>query len=218
MNRIGDELYRVGLVLLLLLMAGMPSAAASGTRIVVYGATGAIGSLITQEALRRGDTVVGVARDPTKLKISDPHYTAVAGDVTNLDSFKSITQGADAVIISVLDSGKNAPENSVSAQAAKVAVEAYTGVSRSPHIIDIGAAPTMMYESQRSDTRACAPSARESHVWHHSWASGRLGDISREPHPLDGAHTAVAYSGMDAGAHRLNRIARASTASRPPNL
>lgn len=150
MNRIGDELYRVGLVLLLLMMAGMPSAAASGTRIVVYGATGAIGSLITQEALRRGDTVVGVARDPTKLKISDPHYTAVAGDVTNLDSFKSITQGADAVIISVLDSGKNAPENSVSAQAAKVAVEAYTGVSRSPHIIDIGAAPTMMYKSQEA--------------------------------------------------------------------
>jgi putative NADH-flavin reductase len=150
MNRIGDELNRVGLALLLLLMAGMQSAAASGERIVVYGATGAIGSLITQEALRRGDTVVGVARDPTKLKISDPHYTAVAGDVTNLDNFKSITQGADAVIISVLDNGKNAPENSVSAQAAKVAVEAYTGVPRSPHVIAIGAAPTMMYETQQA--------------------------------------------------------------------
>ena len=72
MNRIGDELHRVGLVLLLLMMAGMPPVAASGERIVVYGATGAIGGLITQEALRRGDTVVGVARDPTKLTISDP--------------------------------------------------------------------------------------------------------------------------------------------------
>ena len=149
MNRNSREMYRVGLVLLLLMMAGTRSAAASGERIVVYGATGAIGSLITQEALQRGDTVVGVARDPTKLKISDPHYTAVAGDITNLDSFKSITKGADAVIISVLDSGKNAPENSVSAQAAKVAVQAYTGVLRSPHIIDIGAAPTMMYETQQ---------------------------------------------------------------------
>ena len=218
MNRIGDKRYRVGLVLLLLMMAGMRSAAASGTRIVVYGATGAIGSLITQEALRRGDTVVGVARDPTRLKISDPHYTAVAGDVTNLDSFKSITQGADAVIISVLDSGKNAPENSVSAQAAKVAVEAYTGVSRSPHIIDIGAAPTMKYEISASDTRACAPSAWEPHVWHHSWASGRLGDISREPHPLDGTHTADRIFRDGPWAHRHNRIARASTVSRPPIL
>ncbi len=149
MNRIGDELCRAGLVLLLL-MAGMQSALAAGARIVVYGATGAIGGLITEEALRRGDTVVGVARDPGKLAISDPHYTAVAGDVTNLDSFKSITQGADAVIISVLDSGKNAPEDSVSAQAAKVAVEAYTGVARSPHVIEIGAAPTMNYDTEQA--------------------------------------------------------------------
>jgi putative NADH-flavin reductase len=150
MNRVGGKLYVVGLVLLLLLMAGTPSADASGERIVIYGATGAIGSLITQEALQRGDIVIGVARDPTKLKISDPHYKAVAGDVTNFDSFKSITQGADAVIISVLDSGKNAPEDSVSAKAAKVAVEAYTGLPRSPHIIDIGAAPTMLYETQQA--------------------------------------------------------------------
>lgn len=149
MNRIGHKVYRVGLVVLLL-MAAMQSALAAGARIVVYGATGAIGGLITEEALRRGDTVVGVARDPSKLTISDPHYTAVAGDVTNLDSFKSITQGADAVIISVLDSGKNAPENSVSAQAAKVAVEAYTGVAQSPRIIEIGAAPTMMYQTQQA--------------------------------------------------------------------
>src|SRR5215472_17285418 len=103
MKWIGGEMYRVSLILLLLMTVGMQSAAASGERIVVYGAPGAIGSLITQEALRRGDTVVGVARDPTKLKISDPHYTAVAGDITNLDSFKSITKGADAVIISVLE-------------------------------------------------------------------------------------------------------------------
>ena len=117
MNRMGNVLYRGGLGLLLLLTVGVLPSAASGTRIVIYGATGAIGSLITQEALSRGDIVTGVARDPSKLKISDPHYTAVAGDVTNLDSFKTITQGADAVIISVLDSGKGAPEDSVSALA-----------------------------------------------------------------------------------------------------
>jgi len=142
MNRIGDVLCRGGLMLLL--VAGMGSAAARGERIVVYGATGAIGSLITHEALSRGDTVVGVARDPTKLQINDPHYTAVAGDVTDLDSFKRITQGADAVIISVLGNGKgNAPANSASALAAKVAVAAYTGIPHSPHVIQIGAAPTM---------------------------------------------------------------------------
>jgi putative NADH-flavin reductase len=142
MNRIGDVLCRGSL--LLLLVVSMGSAPARAERIVIYGATGAIGSVIAQEALKRGDTVVGVARDPAKLEMSNPHYTAVAGDVTNLDSFKRITQGADAVIISVLSIGKdNAPENSVSARAAKVAVEAYTGARHSPHVIQIGGAPTM---------------------------------------------------------------------------
>ncbi len=142
MNRIGDVLCRSGLVLLL--VAGMGTAAARGERIVIYGATGAIGSVIAQEALRRGDTVVGVARDPSKLEISNPRYTAVVGDVTNLESFKRITRGADAVIISVLGSVKaNAPEDSVSAKAAKVAIEAYTGVPLSPHVIQIGGAPTI---------------------------------------------------------------------------
>jgi hypothetical protein len=94
--------------------------------------------------LSRGAIVVGVARDPAKLKINDPHFTAVAGDVTDLDSLKRITQGADAVIIAVLANGQdNAPENSASAQAAKVAVAAYTGVPHSPHVIQIGGAPTM---------------------------------------------------------------------------
>ncbi len=148
MNRICDVLCRSGLVLLLVMAMG--SAAARGERIVIYGATGAIGSVIAQEALRRGDTVVGVARDPTKLKIGNPHYTAVAGDVTDLNSFKRITQGADAVIISVLgDSKDNLPENSVSARAAKVAVEAYTGLPDSPHVIQIGGAPTM-YDTRQA--------------------------------------------------------------------
>ena len=147
MNRI-DILCRCAFALLFVVATG--SAAASGERIVVYGATGAIGSLIAQEALRRGDTVIGVARDPTRLKIANPLYTAVAGDVTNLKSFKRITQGADAVIISVLDTAENdPPENSVSARAARVAVEAFTGKPDSPHVIEIGGAPTM-YETREA--------------------------------------------------------------------
>jgi putative NADH-flavin reductase len=143
MNRMDAVLCRVGAGLLLLLTLGAAPSAAAGTHIVIYGATGAIGSLITQEALNRGDIVTGVARDPGKLTISNPNYTAVAGDVTDLDSFKRVTKGADAVIITVLDSGANAPENSVMALAAKTAVAAYTGVAHSPHIIQIGAAPTI---------------------------------------------------------------------------
>jgi putative NADH-flavin reductase len=156
MNRIGKLLCRSGLTLLL--VAGMGAAVAKDQRIVIYGATGAIGSVITHEALTRGDIVVGVARDPAKLEIRDPHYTAVAGDVTDLAGFKRITQAADAVIISVLAGGTdNEPEDSVSARAAKTAVAAYTGVAHSPHVIQIGAAPTM-YET-RSAVLAHLPAA-----------------------------------------------------------
>lgn len=147
MNRIGNVLCES--LLALVLVTASATAAARGERIVIYGATGAIGSVIAQEALRRGDIVVGVARNPTKLEIVNPHYTAVAGNVANLDSFKRITQGADAVIISVLGDGKDTvPEDSVSARAAKVAVQAYTGVRNSPHVIQIGGAPTM-YETRQ---------------------------------------------------------------------
>jgi uncharacterized protein len=142
MRRINEILCRGGLLLLLVAVTG--PALARGERIVVYGATGAIGSVIAREALARGDTVIGVARDPAKLHIRSPRYTAVTGDVTDLQSFRRITRGADAVIISVLGNGRdNAPENSVSARAAKVVVEAYTGLARSPHVIQIGGAPTM---------------------------------------------------------------------------
>lgn len=143
MNRM-RQLLGQSCLALVLAVVGMGTAAAKGERIVVYGATGAIGGLIAQEALSRGDTVIGVARDPSKVTVNDPHYHAVAGDVTDVDSFKRITRGADAVIISVLGDAKdNSPENSVSARAAKVAVQAYSGVAHSPHIIQIGGAPTM---------------------------------------------------------------------------
>lgn len=149
MNRMRRFLGRSCLAILLVVV-GTGAAAAKGERIVVYGATGAIGGLIAQEALNRGDTVIGVARDPSKGTISNPRYHAVAGDVTDVDSFKRITRGADAVIISVMGDAKdNAPENSVSARAAKAAVQAYTGAAHSPHIIQIGAAPTM-FESREA--------------------------------------------------------------------
>ncbi|HTT04596.1 MAG TPA: NAD(P)H-binding protein [Steroidobacteraceae bacterium] len=133
---------------LLAALAGLGSVSAHATTIVVYGASGSIGSVITQEALRRGDTVIGVARDASKMHFSQHNFMAVAGDVTNLASFKTITHGADAVIISVVGNGEgNKPENSTQAVAAKVAVEAYSGVQRSPHVIEIGGATTM-YESR----------------------------------------------------------------------
>ena len=145
-----------GLWLALAVISGFAVTRAQAATIVVYGASGAIGGVITQEALSRGDTVIGVARDTSKMHFTQPGFRAVAADVTDLDSFKRITQGADAVIISVVGNGAgNTPENSTQARAASVAVAAFSGVAASPHVIEIGWATTM-YE-KRADMLAHLP-------------------------------------------------------------
>jgi len=112
--------------------------------IVVYGASGPIGGLIVNEALSRGNEVIGVSRDVSKLRVEHKKFKAVSGDVTDLASFKSITRGVDAVIISVGGVGKdNEPENTAQAQAAKIAVQAFSGLSKSPYVIEIGGATTL---------------------------------------------------------------------------
>ena len=142
----------------LLLVAGLTSTSARATTIVVYGASGPIGGLIVNEALSRGDMVIGVSRDPSKLKIENRNFKAVSGDVTDLTSFRSITRGVDAVIISVGGVGKdNEPEHTAQAQAAKIAVQAFTGVSNSPHVIQIGGSTTMYETKEAMEAHLAAP-------------------------------------------------------------
>jgi len=139
-----------GLAMAMVWCVAFAAPTAHAEKIVVYGASGEIGGVIVSEALSRGDTVIGVSRDPSKLKVKDKNFSAVAGDVTDLASFKSVTQGADAVIISVSGSGKdNLPENSVIAQAAQIATHAFAGVAQSPYVIQIGGATTM-YETKEA--------------------------------------------------------------------
>jgi hypothetical protein len=129
-------------------VAGLTPMSLQAMTIVVYGASGPIGGLIVKEALSRGDRVVGVSRDPAKLKVENRNFTAVAGDVTDLASFASITKGVDAVIISVGGVGKdNEPGHTSQAQAARIAVQAFSGLAKSPHVIEIGGATTLYGES-----------------------------------------------------------------------
>lgn len=122
--------------------------AAQARTLVVYGASGSVGSVIVNEALSRGDTVIGVARETDKMKFDSMRFRAVAGDITDLKSFEKITKGADGVIISVVGPGKdNAPEHAVAAQAAEVVVKAYTGRKKAPYVLQIGGASTM-YETK----------------------------------------------------------------------
>lgn len=141
---------------LLASVALLASARAPAANIVVYGASGAIGGVIVKEALDRGHSVVGVARKADSLKITHKAFTARAGDINDLESFKRITQGADAVIISVnaIDSDKR-PEDTAIVRGAKNAIAAFTGVKGAPYVVQIGGATTM--HETREAMKAAAP-------------------------------------------------------------
>lgn len=70
-----------------------------GSKVAVIGASGKIGSRITQELLARGHTVTGIARHPDKL---DPRagLSTAAGDVAEPQALARVLQGHDAVIAS----------------------------------------------------------------------------------------------------------------------
>lgn len=114
--------------------------------IVVYGASGNIGGLIVDEALERGHAVIGVSRSPDRLTVEHPNFTPMQGDVTDGESFAGVTDGADAVVISVQGTpeGDFAPENSTHALAANTAAAALAGMEDAPYVLQIGGATTML--------------------------------------------------------------------------
>jgi putative NADH-flavin reductase len=68
--------------------------------IILIGATGAIGSRILDEALRRGHTVSGVTRDPRKLD-ARPGMTVRAGSTSDGPGLTQVVRGHDAAVVSV---------------------------------------------------------------------------------------------------------------------
>ncbi|OEU18753.1 NAD(P)-binding protein [Fragilariopsis cylindrus CCMP1102] len=84
--------------------------------IAVFGASGLTGSECVFQALKEGDTVIGLARTPSNLKIpegsggdnagkplNEPNLTMIGGDVTNKDDVAKVFAGqdVDGVIIAL---------------------------------------------------------------------------------------------------------------------
>ena len=68
--------------------------------IVLIGATGAIGSRILDEALRRGHKVTAVTRDPKKVEARQG-MTVSAGSTTDAPALMQVIKGHDAAVVSV---------------------------------------------------------------------------------------------------------------------
>tara|TARA_B110000438_G_scaffold233034_1_gene228949 strand:+ start:169 stop:927 length:759 start_codon:yes stop_codon:yes gene_type:complete len=69
--------------------------------IIVVGATARSAPEIIIQGLAEGRRVVGLARSPEKIKIDHPNFTAIKGDVYNVESLANALDG-DEVVISLV--------------------------------------------------------------------------------------------------------------------
>ncbi|MGV0593697.1 NAD(P)-dependent oxidoreductase [Mycolicibacterium porcinum] len=67
-------------------------------RIVIFGANGATGRLLTRRALDAGHTAVAVTRHPEQFPITVDALTVAAADVRDAAAVTAVVDGADAVL------------------------------------------------------------------------------------------------------------------------
>ena len=123
----------------LALAAAVFSSSAHADRIVVFGATGNIGSAVVREALDRGHEVIGVSRSPDSFSYTEANFTGVAGNPTLLESVLEVTAGADAVINAVGGREAPTPEETAMNQSAVAFSQAFAGMGENgPQLVVVG--------------------------------------------------------------------------------
>ena len=50
-------------------------------KLIIFGATGTLGRYVVEQALEQGHQVTAFARNPSTLKLENPHLIRIAGDV-----------------------------------------------------------------------------------------------------------------------------------------
>ena len=134
--------------LALMLLAGATHAD-QALDIVVYGATGKIGTHAVREALDRGHRVTAVSRRPAQVEMQHANLSVVKGDLLDRSSIADTVTGKDVVILSVRgvigDSGS--PENALQFIAAEMLVDALFRMGDSaPRLIHVGGSGSLEIE------------------------------------------------------------------------
>jgi len=139
-------------VLLLMFAFTAAFSAEEGTdqlQILVYGATGKIGTHVVEEALQRGHLVTAVSRDPSRIKKQHENLTVVTGDLLDLQSIELLVEDKDIIIVSVRGMiGKDKkPENTLQYIAARNIVGQLRGVGGgAARLIHVGGSGSLEVE------------------------------------------------------------------------
>ena len=134
---------------LALLLTSSAAHAGEALDIVVYGATGEVGSHVVREALDRGHHVTAVSRHPATVETRHANLAVVKGDLLDKASVAATVAGKDVVILSVRgvigDSG--APESALQFIAAEMLVDVLFRMGDSaPRLLHVGGAGSLEVE------------------------------------------------------------------------
>lgn len=117
--------------------------------IVIYGATGKLGSHAVTEALERGHRVTAVSRRPEEISAEHERLFAVRGDLLDSESVANVITGKDVVIVSVRgvigDSGT--PQSALQYLAAETLVDVLSRLGKdAPRLIHVGGSGSLEVE------------------------------------------------------------------------
>ena len=139
----------ISLIIVMLIHSVAGAEDSVSLKILVYGATGKVGTHVVDEALERGHIVTAVSRDPSRITQQHQNLSAVAGDLLDSSSIASLLVDQDVVVISVrgiIGKSKN-PEDAIQ----RIAVEKVVNVLReigddAPRLIHVGGSGTLEVE------------------------------------------------------------------------
>lgn len=137
------------LVWLTLLLTTVTAHAGQVLDIVIYGATGDVGSHVVDEALRRGHRVTAVSRDPAQVELRHPKLSVVKGDLLDKPGVAETVAGKDVVILSVRGViGKSgAPESALQFIAAETLVDVLSRLGENAaRLIHVGGSGSLEVE------------------------------------------------------------------------
>jgi len=139
----------ISLIILVLIHSVAGAEDSVSLKILVYGATGKVGTHVVDEALERGHIVTAVSRDPSRITRQHQNLSAVAGDLLNSDSIASLLVDQDVVVISVrgiIGKSKN-PEDAIQRIAVEKVVNALRETGEdAPRLIHVGGSGTLEVE------------------------------------------------------------------------
>lgn len=145
----GGSMRGVLLTGLALLLTAGAARAGEVLDIVIYGASGEVGSHVVREALDRGHRVTAVTRRPDQFEMRHANLSVVKGDLLDKTSVAEAVVGQDVVVLSVRgvigDTG--APENALQFLAAETLVDVLFRLGASaPRLLHVGGSGSLEIE------------------------------------------------------------------------